>query len=96
VEAKAAPTFRRLRGGVGLASIRVSQTDSRTLTQREAEVLDLLAHGLSNGQLAEQLGVTVHAVKYHLASIYRKLGVSNRTEAAGRYFQHLAPWVDTT
>jgi amino acid adenylation domain-containing protein len=61
------------------------------LTQREAEVLDLLAHGLSNGQLAEQLGVTVHAVKFHLASIYRKLGVSNRTEAAGLYFQHLAP-----
>ncbi|HLX20720.1 MAG TPA: amino acid adenylation domain-containing protein, partial [Gaiellaceae bacterium] len=69
----------------------MSQTDSRTLTRREAEVLELVAHGLSNGQLAEQLGVTVHAVKFHLASIYRKLGVANRTEAAGLYFLHLAP-----
>lgn len=83
--------FRRLREGVVLASGRVSRADSRTLTSREAEVLELLAHGLSNGQLAEQLGVTVHAVKFHLASIYRKLGVANRTEAAGLYFQHLAP-----
>lgn len=61
------------------------------MTSREAEVLELLAHGLSNGQLAAQLGVTVHAVKFHLASIYRKLDVANRTEAAGLYFQHLAP-----
>ena len=43
------------------------------------------------GQLADRLGVTVHAIKFHLASIYRKLGVGNRTEAAGLYFQHLAP-----
>ena len=69
----------------------MSQPDSRTLTPREAEVLELVAHGLSNGRLADELGVTVHAVKFHLASIYRKLGVANRTEAAGLFFQHLAP-----
>ena len=69
----------------------MSRTEPRTLTPREAEVLELVAHGLSNGQLAERLGVTVHAIKFHLASIYRKLGVANRTEAAGLYFQHLAP-----
>jgi len=69
----------------------VDRTESRTLTPREAEVLELAAHGLSNGQLADRLGVTVHAIKFHLASIYRKLGVANRTEAAGLYFQHLAP-----
>ena len=38
--------------------------------------------GLTNAEMATQLGVTVHAVKFHLASIFRKLGVSNRTEAA--------------
>ena len=37
---------------------------------------------MTNGQIAELLEVTVHAVKFHLASIYRKLGVANRTEAA--------------
>jgi len=69
----------------------VSRTGSRTFTPREAQVLELVAQGLSNGQLARQLGVTVHAVKFHLSSIYRKLGVSNRTEAAGLYFRLLAP-----
>lgn len=38
--------------------------------------------GLTNWQIAARLHVTVHAVKFHLAGIYRKLGVTNRTEAA--------------
>jgi DNA-binding CsgD family transcriptional regulator len=42
----------------------------------------MTSQGLTNIQIAEQLTVTVHAVKFHLASVYRKLGVSNRTEAA--------------
>lgn len=42
----------------------------------------MAAHGLTNTQIANALNVTVHAVKFHLASIYRKLGVSNRAEAA--------------
>lgn len=83
--AKAAPRFRRPSGAADLASVTVNRTESRTLTPREAEVLELVAHGLSNAQLAERLGVTVHAVKFHLASIYRKLGVGNRTEAAFMY-----------
>ena len=41
--------------------------------------------GLTNAQMAERLKVTVHAVKFHLASIYKKLGVCNRTEAAVLY-----------
>ncbi len=69
----------------------MNQTDSRTLTPREAEVLQLIAHGLANAQVARELDVTVHAVKFHLASIYRKLDVTNRTEAAGFFFQHLTP-----
>jgi DNA-binding CsgD family transcriptional regulator len=42
----------------------------------------MAAQGLTNQQVAAHLEVTVHAVKFHLASIYRKLGVNNRTEAA--------------
>jgi DNA-binding CsgD family transcriptional regulator len=69
----------------------VSQTESHALTPREAEVLELIAHGLTNRQAGQRLDVTVHAVKFHLASIYRKLGVTNRTEAASLFFQHLTP-----
>ena len=41
----------------------------------------MTARGLTNRQIAEGLAVTIHAVKFHLATIYRKLDVSNRTEA---------------
>ena len=43
--------------------------------------------GLTNWQIAARLHVTVHAVKFHLAGVYRKLGVTNRTEAAVAYLQ---------
>ncbi len=46
--------------------------------------------GLTNEQVAVRLHVTVHAVKFHLASIYRKLGVTNRTEAAVVYLRAAA------
>ena len=52
------------------------------LSRREAEVLELTSLGLTNKQVATRLGVTIHAVKFHLAAVYRKLGVVNRTEAA--------------
>jgi LuxR family maltose regulon positive regulatory protein len=67
------------------------------LSPRELAVLDLIADGLTNGEAAGRLGVTVYAVKFHLGSIYRKLGVSNRTEAAVRYSErrrHVAGAVD--
>lgn len=58
-----------------------------SLSRREKEVLQMAALGLTNAQVAARLAVTVHAVKFHLASIYRKLGVANRTEAAVLYLQ---------
>jgi DNA-binding CsgD family transcriptional regulator len=60
---------------------------SALLSPREMEVLEIASRGLSNGEIAGALGVSVHAVKFHLASIYRKLGVGNRTEAAVVYLQ---------
>ena len=51
------------------------------LTAREVEVLRRTSMGRTNADVAEQLGISVHAVKFHLASIFRKLGVHNRTEA---------------
>jgi DNA-binding NarL/FixJ family response regulator len=56
------------------------------LTPRELEILRLVAEGSSNVQVAQKLWVTEQTVKFHLSNIYRKLGVSNRTEAS-RYAQ---------
>jgi DNA-binding NarL/FixJ family response regulator len=52
------------------------------LTRRELEILRLVAEGYSNAQLARMLWVTEQTVKFHLSNIYRKVDVSNRTEAS--------------
>ena len=51
------------------------------LTSRETQVLSLVADGLSNKAIAARLGVSDETVKFHLASIFGKLGASNRTDA---------------
>ena len=52
------------------------------LTAREREILGLAAAGLTNAQIGRELWVTEQTVKFHLSNVYRKLGVSNRTEAS--------------
>jgi DNA-binding NarL/FixJ family response regulator len=52
------------------------------LTRREADVLQLLAGGASNREISRQLFLSEKTVKAHLAAVFRKLGVSNRTQAA--------------
>jgi len=51
------------------------------LTSREHEVLQLAAEGLANKQIALSLNISEHTVKFHLSSLYAKLGVTSRTEA---------------
>ena len=51
------------------------------LTARETEVLQLIARGLANKQVALKLSISEHTVKFHLSSLYAKLNVSSRTEA---------------
>ncbi len=51
------------------------------LTGREIEVLQRMAQGLANKQVALELGISEHTVKFHLSSLYAKLGVTSRTEA---------------
>jgi DNA-binding NarL/FixJ family response regulator len=58
--------------------------DAEPLTAREAEVLDSLAQGLSNRAIAARLGISEHTVKFHLASIFGKLGATTRTGAVRR------------
>jgi DNA-binding NarL/FixJ family response regulator len=54
------------------------------LTDREREVLDLLAQGLPNKAIARQLGISDQTVKFHVASVIAKLGAVNRTDAVRR------------
>jgi DNA-binding NarL/FixJ family response regulator len=54
------------------------------LTPREIQVLELLAEGLPNKAIAEQLAISDQTVKFHVASIYGKLGAANRTDAVRR------------
>jgi DNA-binding NarL/FixJ family response regulator len=56
--------------------------DSPGLTRRELEILQLVAEGHSNAELARMLWVTEQTIKFHLSNIYRKLDVANRTEAS--------------
>jgi DNA-binding NarL/FixJ family response regulator len=57
------------------------RTGAPRLTRREREVLGLIAQGLGNKQIAWELGLSEHTVKYHSSSLYAKLGASTRTEA---------------
>jgi DNA-binding CsgD family transcriptional regulator len=61
-----------------------------SLSPREVEVLDLIAIGLTNSDIAVRLDVTVHTVKFRLASIYRKLGVANRAQAVATYMRRVS------
>lgn len=54
---------------------------SPRLTAREADVLQLIADGKTNDEIAKGLGVSVKAIQMHLTNIYEKLGARNRTEA---------------
>lgn len=61
-----------------------AETQAEPLTTREHEVLDLLSQGLSNKLIARTLQISEHTVKFHISSIYTKLGASSRTDAVSR------------
>jgi DNA-binding CsgD family transcriptional regulator len=62
--------------------IATTRSNPAGLTQREVEVLVLVAEGLRNPEIAKRLYLTPKTVSHHLTSVYGKLGVSTRTEAA--------------
>ena len=61
---------------------------SEPLTAREREVLELLGRGLSNRLIGQELHISEHTVKFHISSLYAKLGVNNRAEAVSRGARH--------
>ena len=56
-------------------------SSDQILTPREIEVLRMIAEGLGNKEIASKLRISDHTVKFHISSIFAKLGASNRTEA---------------
>lgn len=60
------------------------ESKAEVLSPAERRILELVAHGLTNAEIARQLWVTETTIKFHLSRIYRKLGVANRTAAANR------------
>ena len=67
---------------VGLELLDGDSSAKPTLTEREREVLALIARGATNPQIARELYLSVDTVKTHVRSVFRKLDVSNRTQAA--------------
>jgi DNA-binding NarL/FixJ family response regulator len=65
-----------------------TEAESAGLTPSEQRVLEALARGLSNKEIAQELWLTPQTVKFHLTNIYRRLGVANRTEAVRHAYQH--------
>lgn len=65
----------------GLAPSHAPDELAEALTRRELEVLQMLAAGLSNKEIAARLNISEHTVKFHVASILGKLGAASRTEA---------------
>ncbi len=58
-----------------------AQRRENPLTPRETEVLEAVADGFSNREIADVLGMSENTVKFHLSSIYEKLDADNRTDA---------------
>ena len=72
--------LRRVTGA--LATLRLSDDIEAPLTRRESEVLRQLAHGLTNKEIAQALGISYETVKDHVQHILCKVGVVDRTQAA--------------
>lgn len=64
------------------------KNDENSLTSREVEVLELIAEGMINKEIAKQLYISEKTVKNHVSNIFKKLNVSDRTQAAIYAFKH--------
>ncbi len=73
-----------------LVESRRASRDSPQLTDREREVLLLVRDGLANKQIARRLGIAERTVKAHLTSVFQRLGVTDRTQAALWASEHLS------
>jgi DNA-binding NarL/FixJ family response regulator len=82
------PVAERLFTGPAAVNALDSRPLDEPLTARESEVLDLLSQGLSNKLIARKLNISEHTVKFHVSSIYTKLGAASRTDAVNKGARH--------
>jgi DNA-binding NarL/FixJ family response regulator len=73
---------------LGLLDKALDKANQADLSKRELTILQALQSGLSNKQIAKELFLAEQTVKFHLTNIYRKLGVSSRTEAVRYAYEH--------
>lgn len=76
------------RGDGALVHDSIPNTQRGSLSTREAEVMDLVSEGLSNGEIAAKLFLSEKTVKNHINSIFAKLGVSTRARAISLWLRH--------
>jgi DNA-binding NarL/FixJ family response regulator len=76
----ASAVLRRVRG-------EITPSSGPSLTRREQDVLEHVARGLGNKQIAARLGISERTVKFHVSSMFAKLGASNRADAVTRAAQ---------
>ena len=65
-----------------IADTIAEQSQAPTISERQREILRLVAKGFNNDEIAEHVGISRHGVKAHLAIVFERLGASSRTEAA--------------
>ena len=90
--AAAAPFATRVEHDLQLTGIAAAATTERSpfdLTDREGDVVALVAKGLTNREIAGQLYVSAHTVEYHLRNVFAKLGISSRRELRGALLSSL-------
>jgi DNA-binding CsgD family transcriptional regulator len=71
-----------------MSEVKSQKSPFDDLTDRERAVLELVAEGFPNAGIGKHLWIEEQTVKFHLSNTYRKLGVTNRTEASKIWFQH--------
>jgi DNA-binding CsgD family transcriptional regulator len=85
IRAVAAGLIVRWRDAIDTGFGAMRETDGHTLlTPRELEVLAALAEGMTNKAIARRLNISLHTVKFHVESVFRKLGARTRTEAVAK------------
>jgi DNA-binding NarL/FixJ family response regulator len=65
-----------------------SAASGQGISERELEVLELVAEGMTNAEITRRLHISLNTVKFHLQNIYQRLNVTNRTEASRWYLEH--------
>lgn len=69
----------------------LQQDPIQTLSRKERQILDSLAKGMTNKELAHELGISTNTVKFHLSNLYEKLSVRNRAQAIAFFYAARTP-----